>query len=175
VTGGIGVIFNAYNLEDFLAQLSITGVQVKSGQHIDLGSPLRRIPDEGRELLQSIADDFKQRFHERIREGRGLPLDQDEDFLDGRILTAPQALDAGLIDSIGYLDDAIAVAGQQAGNVKTQPVLLHRCRDRGETPYAITPNNPITNEILPLDVPGLSRAELPTFLYLWQPNPSYAN
>jgi protease-4 len=175
LTGGIGVIFNAYNLEDFLAQLSITGVQVKSGKYIDLGSPLRRIPDEGRELLQQIADDFRARFQQRVSEGRGLPLSGDEVWLDGRVLTAEQAREAGLIDGIGYLDDAVAVAAEQSGGGAARTVLLHRCRDRADTPYAITPNDPITNQFLPLDVPGLSRPDLPTFLYLWQPNPSYAN
>lgn len=175
VTGGIGVIFNAYEMEDFLSNLSIIGVQVKSGSQVDIGSPLRRMPDESRDILQQIADDFQARFHRRIEVGRGLALEGDEPFLDGRILTAPQAESLGLIDTVGYLDEAIEIAATQAGCGVARPVLLHRCRDRGETPYAITPNRPSEGDLLPLDIPGISRAKLPTFMYLWQPNPTYSH
>src|SRR5690606_7995525 len=96
-----------------------------------------------------------------------------EDFLDGRILTADRAQELRLIDSIGYLDDAVQIAAEQVGCGGGYPVMLHRARDRADTPYAITPNTPIQGEILPVDIPGITRADLPTFLYMWQPNPSY--
>lgn len=175
VTGGIGVIFNAYNMEDFLSELNIIGVPVKAGSNIDIGSPLRQMPEKSRDILQAIADDFQDRFHQRIADGRDMELEGDEEFLDGRILTAQQALDAKLIDGVAYLDEAISLAAAEAGCPTAKPMLLHRCRDRAETPYAITAASPATKDIISLDVPGLSRADLPTFLYLWQPNPSYAN
>ncbi len=171
VTGGFGVIMNLYNLQDMMAQMNIVGVPVKAGTQIDMGTPIRRIPDDSRQILQRVADEFQQRFHDRVDQTRGLGLTGDEAFLDGRILTAGEAESLGLVDSIGYLDDAVQLAGDQAGRNRSRPVLLHRCRDRAETPYAITPNKPIHQEIVPLDIPGLRRTDLPTFLYLWQSNP----
>lgn len=172
ITGGFGVIFNAYNMEDFLAEINIVGVTVKSGTQTDLGNPLRQMSAESRAILQQITDEFQQRFQQRIVAGRGMKLNGDEQFLDGRILTANQAQQVGLIDSIGYLDDAVKAAAELAGCGDSRPILLHRCRDKAETPYAITPADPIERRLIPVDIPGLNRAELPSFLYLWQPNPS---
>ena len=39
-------------------------------------------------------------------------------------------------------------------------------------PYSITPNVPLQNSIFPLSLPGLDRSRLPSFLYLWQPEPT---
>jgi protease-4 len=51
-------------------------------------------------------------------------------------------------------------------------VLYHRCADRPRTPYAITPNTPLQNGLMPVSLPGLDRTRLPSFLYLWQPEPT---
>ncbi len=175
VTGGFGVILNLYNLQDMMAQMNIVGVPVKSGDQVDMGSPIRRIPEESREILQATADGFRARLHERIGAARGLSMEGDEPFLDGRIVTGPDAMSLGLVDSIGYVDDAVDLAAAQIGRGRGRAVLLRRRNDRGETPYAITPNRPVQSEFFPLDLPGLRRAELPTFLYVWQPNPSLEN
>jgi hypothetical protein len=42
----------------------------------------------------------------------------------------------------------------------------------GRSAYAITPNVPLQNSMLPINVPGLDRSRLPTFLYLWQSDPT---
>ncbi len=50
--------------------------------------------------------------------------------------------------------------------------MYHRCNDRARSPYSITPNVPIQGQIMTMNLPGLDRASLPTFLYLWQPEPT---
>jgi protease IV len=172
LTGGLGVILNLYNLEDMLAQFNIVGVSIKAGRQIDIGSPLRTIPTESRELLQSLADGFQMRFRDSIAESRGLVLSGREEFLDGRILSAQQARTYGLIDSIGYLDDALQLAAWQSGAVPGHVVMLQQCRHRVQSIYGVTPNRPVQGDLLPVDVPGLSRDKLPTFLFMWQPDPS---
>lgn len=172
VTGGIGVILNLYNLQDAMAQFNIVGVPIKSGDHIDMGSPIREQPEEVRLMLQTMADEFHQRFRtavERSRPGHN-PL-HPEDF-DGRVFTASQALHRGLIDSIGYLDDAVAMARQASGRPAARVVLLHRRMDRARSPYAVTPNIPMQGAALPMSMPGFERSRLPTFLYLWEPDPT---
>jgi protease-4 len=51
--------------------------------------------------------------------------------------------------------------------------MLHRCSDRARSPYAVSPNTPIQSGLLPFSVPGFERTQLPTFLYLWQPEPTF--
>jgi protease IV len=71
---------------------------------------------------------------------------------------------------VAYLDDAIAMA-QGLGQVGpgARVVMFRRCNDRAYSQYEITPNIPTGTAIMPLSIPGLDRARMPMFLYLWQP------
>lgn len=95
------------------------------------------------------------------------------DIFDGRVWTGQQAVSLGLVDQTGYLDDAIDVASRLAG-LPAEPsvVLLRRDNDRAMSEFDVTPNEPMSS-LLPLSIPGLDRSKLPTFLYLWQPEPSF--
>ncbi|HQU44842.1 MAG TPA: S49 family peptidase [Pirellulales bacterium] len=172
VTGGIGVVLNLYNLQDAMAQFNVVGVPVKSGEHIDMGSPIRGQSDDVRAMLQTMAFEFHQRFREAVEQSRPRHDPAHPEDFDGRVFTAGQALEKHLVDSIGYLDDAVAIARQASRVPTARVVLLHRRIDRARTPYAITPNVPMQGTMLPLSIPGFERSRLPTFLYLWQPDPT---
>lgn len=172
ITGGIGVILNLYNLEDTLGQFNVLPLTVKAGDMIDLASPVRPMEPEEREILERIAREFHDRFTHEVHRSRPHHTATDTDF-NGRVFTAGEALQKQLIDRIGYLDDATALARQAAGLPESAPVILfRRCNDRALTAYDITPNVPLQNSLLPINVPGLDRSSLPRFLYLWQPDPS---
>ncbi|MEM9365221.1 MAG: signal peptide peptidase SppA [Planctomycetota bacterium] len=171
VVGGIGVILNTYNMEDTLAQYNILATPIKSGAKIDVGTPQRMMEEDEQALLEGMAKQFHDRFIERVQRTRGERLEPDESLFDGRVMSGQKAFDSGLIDQLGYLDDAIELAGQLAGLPSDAPVvLLRRDNDRALSEFDVTPNRPM-NSILPLSVPGLDRSRLPTFLYLWQPEP----
>lgn len=187
VTGGLGVILNLYNLEDMMAQFNILGVSVKSGKQVDLGSPVRSLPTESRDLLQAMADQLQSRFRDSIVRSRGLtpPAAKEDsgfDLFDGRVILAGDAQRLNLVDEIGYLDDAVGLAagngGLAVGNASGRlggaapTVMLHAQRDPVQSIYGITPNRGIQQDILPIDIPGLNRQSLPTFLFMWQPDPS---
>lgn len=172
ITGGMGVILNLYNLQDTLMQFNVLGVPVKAGRYADLGTPIEPMDEPARAILQQIADQYHARFREVVRSARPQhDPNRLEDF-DGRVFLAGEALDRGLIDSIGYLDDAVAIARRLAGAAGAPVVMLHRADDAARSPYAATPNSPYHTGILPLSIPGLERSQLPTFLYLWQPEPT---
>jgi protease-4 len=172
VTGGIGVILNVYNLSDALAQQNIIATPVKSGDNIDLGSPIRGLDAPKRLLLQTMSNEFHIRFREVVLNSRKLLPESQAAAFDGRVFTGRQALELGLVDSLGYLDDAIAAARQLGGVPQASVVIYHRGTDPAHSLYAITPNVPLQAGLLPLSIPGLDRAKLPTFLYLWQPEPT---
>ncbi len=171
IVGGVGVILNTYNLEDMLGQFGVAPNPVKAGEHIDMGSPLRAMEESEREALKQLAGQFHQRFTDRVKQFR--KLQNDTELLDGRVITGIQAQSMGMVDQIGYLDDAIIAARQLAQLPDKAPVvMLRRDNDRAYTALDVTPNSPTTAGIIPLKVPGLDRASLPTFLYLWQPEPT---
>lgn len=172
VTGGIGCILNVYNLQDLMAQFNILGVPIKAGSNIDLGSPIKELSDEKRKLLQDMADEFHGRFRDVVLKGRpNVDGDQASTF-DGRIFTARQAQELQLIDRIGYVDDAVEIAQSMAGVQCANVVFYRRRDDPALSQYSITPNVPLQKGIIPINVPGLDRSKLPTFLYLWQMEPS---
>ncbi len=173
VTGAIGCILNVYNLQDLMAQFNIAGIPVKSGKNIDLGTPIKALDPEGRKVLQTMADEFHHRFREVVTRSRAHVDPHLETTFDGRVFTASQAKDLGLIDEIGYLDDAVAQARRLAGiSHNAEIVFYHRQGDPALSPYSVTPNVPLQDKLLPVNVPGLNRSRLPSFLYLWEMDPT---
>ena len=88
---------------------------IKSGRFKDVGSPLRKMSDEERKLLQSVMDDVHHQFIQAVADGRSLEVSDVEPLADGRIYTGRQAKDARLVDELGDLDDAIHIAADIAG------------------------------------------------------------
>jgi protease-4 len=169
VTGGIGVILNLYNLRDLMAQFNILSQEVKAGQLIDMGTPTRNLSDEARRLLQKMADEYHQRFITLVKGARPRVHADDGTNFDGRVFIAREGLERGLIDGVGYLDDAVSLAAELGHHADASPVLFRRRNDPARSLYGATPNVPLQATVWPIDVPGMDRTRLPAFLYLWQP------
>jgi protease-4 len=172
VTGGIGVVLNLFNLEDTINVLNVTTQAIKAGAKIDLGSVTRALEPEEEKLLQGLADEFHDRFRSVVRQQRRGVNPADADVFDGRIFSASQAQRHGLIDKVGYLEDALTDARTLAGQPGASAVILHRRNDPARTPFATTPNVPLQANLFPVSFPGLDRSKLPTFLYMWLPDPA---
>jgi protease IV len=115
LTGSIGVIMETANLEGLLKKIGVEGVVIKSGRFKDVGSPLRKMSEDERKLLQSVMDDVHHQFIQAVADGRSLELSDVEPLADGRIFTGRQAKEARLVDELGDLDDAIHIAAEIAG------------------------------------------------------------
>ena len=115
ITGSIGVILQTFNVSGLFEKLGVEAVTVKSGKLKDMGSIFRSPSDEERAILQAVADEAYERFVNVVAKGRGMTVEEAKALADGRILTAKQALDGGLVDALGYFDDAIAAAEAAAG------------------------------------------------------------
>ena len=115
ITGSIGVILHGINLEGLLEKIGVSEVTIKKGRMKDILSPTRPLTPEEERLLQGIADGVFYRFAGIVMQERRLSREKMETIADGRLFLAPQALQAGLIDGIGYREDALAAAGALAG------------------------------------------------------------
>lgn len=127
ITGSIGVIMQFPNLEGLFGKLGIATTTIKSGRFKDTGSSSRAMTDEERRILQSLLDDVHGQFIEAVQEGRGMTRDQVLPLADGRIFTGRQALELGLVDETGDLQDAIRKAGELSG-IKGAPTVLEEKR-----------------------------------------------
>ena len=173
LTGGIGVVFNHVNLQDAMAQLNVSDDPIKAGTLIDMGSVTKPLEPQTRELLQEMADGFRQRFLDRVTRRRPELTDADRRTLaDGRVVAASRALKLHLVDRLGYIEDALGEAEHLAGVADAEVVLYSRGGSPARSLYAIAPSPPRLSEAIPFSYPGLDRTKLPTFLYLWQPDPT---
>ena len=166
VTGSIGVLMLTVNAGGLLERIGVTASYVKSGEFKDMGSPFRSLRPEERALFQDLIDRFYGRFVELVARSRKLDEARVRAFADGRVYTASEALGLGLIDQVGYLEDAIAAARSAAGLAEAQVVSYHRPRQYRATIYSSseTPAPAAT-------LPDLARIVFsgPRFLYLWWP------
>jgi protease-4 len=128
LTGSIGVIIQGFNFHGTLTEV-IKGedATVKAGGNKAMGSmfadPESKDYIEGRALLQELADEMHVTFKSVVREGRGGKLSADwETYADGRVMSSSQALKVGLIDEIGYFEDAVTAA-ETAANVTGMSVV----------------------------------------------------
>jgi len=173
LTGGLGVVFNHYNLQDAMAQLNVVADPVKSGSKIDMGTVTTPLDDDSRKMLQQMADAYRDHLQRRVKDRRGGMTPSDHKLVqDGRVVLASSAQALHLVDRLGYVHDAIAEAESLGGVSGAEVVLYHRSGYPAHSLYAITPTPAPLNEAIPLSYPGLDRSKLPTFLYLWQPDPT---
>jgi protease-4 len=166
VTGSIGVIFAGLNLSGLLEKLGVANQTLTAGDFKDAGSPLRPMRAEERAWLEGVLDDLFERFVAVVDEGRpDLTRSEVEALADGRIFSASQALEAGLVDALGDLPAAVEEARTRAGLEEARVVVYHRPNERAENLFSMAPAAPEPESALPLP-PGLSQ---PAFLYLWWP------
>ncbi|MCA8941517.1 MAG: signal peptide peptidase SppA [Planctomycetes bacterium] len=109
ITGSIGVIMQTFNVAELAKRYGVRQVTIVSEHtpHKDLLSMMKEVDPEERAILTSIVEEMYERFVKIVDEGRpALDRDAVRRLADGRIYSAQQALDNGLVDSIGSLDDA---------------------------------------------------------------------
>jgi len=171
VVGNIGTVFQTFSVAGTMEKIGVKAVTIKSGELKDMASPLHDLSDEEHEVLQGITEHLSGQFFEVVRKGRKT-IDEHKiaELSDGRVFTAQQALQQGLIDKVGYMDDGIKWAKEIAGVKKTRVVIYHRPSNYKPNAYGLATAGadglgPMVNLELPdwLDSPGAQ------FLYLWQP------
>jgi len=167
ITGSIGVVMLTLNAQGLMEKIGVAPLAIKSGSHKDAGSPFRALTDEERAVFQGMIDDMYARFVGLVADSRKIPADKVRGFADGRIYTAEQARALGLVDRLGYMDDAVEMAKQAAGLTEARVVMYHRPREYRANFYSAAPGPPATETAL-AHLAALAGFG-PRFFYLWWP------
>lgn len=130
LTGSIGVIVMVPNVQGLLEKLGVSVEVFKSGGAKDATTGLRPLTETDRAVLQGVVDETYERFVQVVAEGRSLPAARVRELADGRVLTGRQAKEAGLVDELGDLPEAIARAGE-LGGIAGPPAVTHYRRPGG--------------------------------------------
>ncbi len=171
ITGSIGVILLKVNMEGLMEKIGVQSEFVMSGDKKDSGQPFRPLSPEERKLLQGIIDSLFQRFVTVVDESRpGVDLKDRKDLTDGRVFDAQQAREFGLVDQIGYLEDAIELAKKVAGIKEARVIVYKRPGDYKNNIYSLGGGAPQSTGLIGSELAGFGKRALnPDFMYLWMP------
>ncbi len=135
ITGSVGVIFVMPRVAGLLDKIGV-GVDVsKSGSLKDMGSPFRPATEEERKLTDAMTAAQAARFQDLVRASRKLAPEAMAQVATARVFTAQEAKDLGLVDSVGYLEDAVKAARELAGLPADARVVTYRRSPQSHTTW----------------------------------------
>jgi len=126
LTGSVGVIFLRTKVIGLMDKIGV-GVEVnKSGVNKDMGMPYRPATAEEKKILQSMTNRLGTRFLDLAAKHRNLDPTVTAKIATARVYLASEALELGMVDEIGYLDQAISKAKQLADLPDNVRVVVYR-------------------------------------------------
>lgn len=116
ITGSIGVFSMMPNVRELVTQkLRLNFDTIKTHPLAISLNPFYDLSSREGELMQEMTDNIYTRFCEIVGDGRNLPIERVREIAEGRVYTGLAAQKIGLVDEIGFLDDAIEMAAASAG------------------------------------------------------------
>lgn len=123
ITGSIGVFGLFFTGKELLNdKLGIHVDVAKTNNFSDIGSFTRPFKAEEREVFQFMVEDFYDTFITKVGEGRNMAKEEVDAIGQGRVWSGANAIDIGLIDGFGGLEDAIELAAE-AANLETYRIV----------------------------------------------------
>ncbi len=167
ITGSIGVIVQSVSFAGTMSRLGIDAKAIVSGRFKDMASPLKPLDPKDEALLQGIVDQFYGRFLKVVQSGRPkLSADRVKELADGRVYTGQQAMDVGLVDTLGHADDAVLLAKKLSKSDKVKVVIYHRPLGYKANVYSAA-QSPAPQMNVNINLPNVMELIGPQFLYLW--------
>ncbi|HVR76404.1 MAG TPA: signal peptide peptidase SppA [Planctomycetota bacterium] len=169
IVGSIGVILQHFDISELLTKIGVHTDPIKSAERKDLNSPLRKMTEGERGVLQKVVDDLYQRFVEVVVQGRpGLKREDVLSLADGRVVSGTEAAALKLVDRAAYLTDAISEA-RERGEIES-PTIVHytRVAKSGANIYAESNVDSARGRGLSVNL-ELGAWDGPRLYYLWQP------
>ncbi len=126
LTGSVGVIIGGYNYHGLFEKIGVESEIYKSGQFKDILNMARLRQDAETQLVQSLVNETFLEFAKIVSQGRRIPIDEilTGPIGDARIMSGKMAYDIGLVDQLGYLEDAIERAKAMA-NVQNPTIIRY--------------------------------------------------
>jgi len=115
LTGSIGAFGGKLNLLGLYHKLGLNVETVSRGKHAEMFSPFKDFTPEEAARFQQQMDEVYRVFVSRVAEGRGMSAGEVDSVGQGRVWTGLSAIDLGLVDVLGGLPEAFAIARSMAG------------------------------------------------------------
>jgi protease-4 len=115
ITGSIGIYAGKFNVDGLYQKIGFSRDGVRRGESADFWSDARSFTPEERVRLRRILQAGYDRFLHKVAQSRDMKPEEVDAVGQGRIWTGAQALEIGLVDEVGGLDRAVALAKEKAG------------------------------------------------------------
>ena len=122
VTGSIGVVLQAPNVSGLMEKLGVENELVRSGPLKAEPNPFAPLSPEAREAAGRVVQDLHRMFVGLVADRRSLAGPEAARLADGRVFTGAAARDAGLIDELGGVEEAVAWLEAEAGVAEDLPL-----------------------------------------------------
>ncbi|MEP2281134.1 signal peptide peptidase SppA [Maribacter sp.] len=114
ITGSIGVFGTVPNMTELADNVGINAEQVGTNKNAVEYSLFEPMQESFKNQIQESIEETYQTFLQRVSEGRNLSMAQVDSVAQGRVWSGTEALEVGLVDELGNLDDAITAAAEMA-------------------------------------------------------------
>jgi ClpP class serine protease len=137
------------NFEGLYEKIKVNWSMIKYGEHADLGASNRKMTEDEKEFMKGMIESTYNVFIGVVAEGRNMSTEDVKKIAQGRIWTGNQALENGLIDQLGSLEDAITEAAKLAGIKNRIELSQYPEIKEGLTIEVDMPNIPFVGTYLP--------------------------
>jgi protease-4 len=124
LTGSIGVVAGKIVIGGSLEKIGAAGEEVISGANAGIYSPFEKFTPAQRMKIESYMEDFYDGFVTRVADSRKAAPEKIRAVAGGRVWTGRQAMENGLVDALGGLDAAVAIAKKRARIPENEDVQL---------------------------------------------------
>lgn len=128
LTGSIGVIFQFLHFNELMGKIGVDASTFKTGKYKDIGSPFRKTTEDEKKYFDQLLADVYDQFVNVIVTERKLERGKVLPYADGRVFTGRQALEYGFVDTLGTMEDAVAIAAAMGGIEGKPKVVRERKR-----------------------------------------------
>lgn len=129
ITGSIGVRMEHINVGRLLDWARIGHETLKSGKYKDIGAIDRPLTSEERRILEGVLRGLHEQFKKAVADSRNLDMAEVDRIADGRVFTGQEAIELGLVDTIGGFAKAIELAAAMGG-IEGEPKLTYPGKHR---------------------------------------------
>jgi protease-4 len=124
LTGSIGVVGGKFALEKLYEKLGMTTTVLKRGKNSGVMSLTTPFSESEQTAMKKLLADIYEQFTSKAAQGRKMDLEKLQSLAKGRVYTGAQAKEVGLIDELGTLEDAVAMAKEAAGLGRFERLML---------------------------------------------------
>jgi protease-4 len=124
LVGSIGVVGGKFNFAGLAEEIGVSTYVLQRGERAAWSTPLRALSPAEREALETLLRDTYERFIDRVAVGRKMDREAVMAAAEGRVMTAQDGIELGLIDHMAGLSEALAKARASAGLGSDAPVEL---------------------------------------------------